>query len=241
MRTSVSVKAKPVTPKILSIVLAVFFSIGFFYLSYWQIQRAQYKYSLQSQYQKQTTQSLTNPSALILSQSNYDFYTVSLAGSLDLAHIFLLDNQIQQHQPGHHVLVPMTTPNQLNILLNLGWISRYASTAQLNQFIKAKTSSPFFTGKLYRPQGKPLLLKSSANLSTGWPKTMQVLDIKIISEQLAKPFSAYLAYHPTAYSNKFSRSQFTGNLNPYRHISYAIQFFIFGMLIIIFYVRIAKK
>src|SRR5690554_3100101 len=91
-----------------ALLLPVLASLGF-----WQLEREAEKRELQNLYTNRQQQAPVELNQLDLGD-DLQYRQVSVSGSWDNEHVFLLDNRIYQGQPGFEVLVPMRTGAETN-------------------------------------------------------------------------------------------------------------------------------
>jgi len=196
-------------------------------LGFWQLERAKQKQALLDSYQA-NQQAAAVPLAAILPvtlQQRYQKITVQ--GSFDNQHNFLLDNKIYQHQAGYHVITPfhLTGSNEPLLLMNRGFLAGTGQRTKLPD-IPVIEGEHTLTAIIDFPPEKPFILGANYDAqSLRWPLVMQQLKVDDVSHALntaVYPFIALL-YDP---SFSFQTDwQPTKLMSVSMHKGYAVQWF----------------
>lgn len=170
-------------------------------LGLWQLNRAHEKEQLITQYTQQKP--------------------VTLTGNFDNQHNFLLDNQIEAHQVGFHILTPFYSEGKI-VLVNRGWIALGKTRAELPAIPKAYETT--ITGMLREPSNT-IILKETV-LTPPWPIVVQTIEIDKLEKLLGKEISdEILLVDPKTWQPT--------TLSPERHYGYAVQWFALAIALIL--------
>ena len=212
---------------ILSVILYAFFLILLISLGFWQLNRAEQKRSLlniQQQAQKKDTVELK--SVLDNDIATYRYRQITLTGTYDPQHQFLLDNQIQKGKAGYFVLTPFRI-DKLNksVLVNRGWLPSNKDRRILPD-ISISTLPQHLTGKLNQFPGVGILLEGAEIPAPGWPSVVQVVNTQILSEKLGYSLLPFQIELDPAMADGYSREwKEIKIMPPEQHIAYAVQWF----------------
>jgi surfeit locus 1 family protein len=172
----------------------------------------------------------TPPDALPL------FQRVSVTGELDGAHQFLLDNRSYRGRPGYEVLTPLARAGQPALLVDRGWVPFTGSRAQLPDVSLAAASPVTLTGRL-ATLPSPGLQSGRAAPEPGarWPKVTSFPDVAQLAAALATALSPRILLLDPGAPAGYLRDWQAPGLSPLRHFAYAIQWWCFALLALIYW------
>jgi surfeit locus 1 family protein len=210
-------------------------------LGVWQLRRADEKIVLQAQYDARQQQA---PIALSEIYLNVDqqYRQVSVSGSVDQAHVFLLDNRTYQGKVGYEVLVPLALSNGQRVLLNRGWIKGGASRADLPA-VPAMSADVSVQGAIYQNVGEAFVLGEDATSAT-WPQVIQTLDYARIAMLLELSATELLPYSIRLAEQQpgvLTRYWSVINTTPEKHQGYAVQWFAMALAVVMLYFYYSTK
>ena len=204
----------------------VFFSILFFTLGLWQIERGQAKTILLNEFEKNY---IISPKPLNKNSKKWD--RVYVNGTWDNSKQILVDNVINQGIAGYKVLTPLRLikTDQL-ILVDRGWIKRNRNLDDLPN-IELENLEEKVTGILESPELG--LVLSNEMISSIWPKISQTKNLEVISKEYNETlYPLILLSDPTSrYSLEYIKIKPT-NMTPIKHYGYSAQWFL--MFIVLF-------
>jgi surfeit locus 1 family protein len=210
-------------------------------LGLWQLKRADYKKSILSQQKtlaQQTPQQYSNINENLMQK----YMPVTAIGSFDNQHQFLIDNKTLNGRVGYDVLTPLQIDAPAKtILVNRGWVPR-GKTRHEQPVLAPITGIQHITGFFDQP-GKPLLLSRNNDESNVWPHILQRIDTTEISQALGYPINPYIIQlkQPTDYTYRLHWQVVYGQ--PSRHTGYAIQWFLFAVILLVgdFFLQTRKQ
>ncbi len=207
-------------------------------LGFWQFSRYAEKKALMEQFEKRFTEAPVSLD-IALQNQNPRYRRISLSGYYDNQHTFLLDNRINNGQPGYEVFTPFTTQTGEIVLVNRGWISRGQDRSVLPE-IPVYAELTRLQGQLYKPLGKAFVL-GHETWSPQWPQRMQALDMERIQDLLGKPLVPYFLVLDEQQSGSLNYFFKPVVMSPAKHMGYAVQWFLMAacLLILVVY-RIYK-
>ncbi len=201
-------------------------------LGVWQLHRFQYKkmlLQLSQQQQKAPAKDIIDLAGTTLPQ----FSQVVVSGFYLNEKSFVLENRYQKGKIGYEVITPfyVYALNQW-VLINRGWI------ADLDQAVRLKNTinhhSQYIHGTLDRLAEKPFKLGENLTHKAGL-----LLAQRIEFEPLMKIFNAkilpYLVRLNADQTEGFVRDWPVINMQPEKHLAYAIQWFLMSLVVIGFY------
>lgn len=173
------------------------------------------------------------------------FQRVSVTGTLDAAHQFLLDNRSYRGTPGYEVLTPLRRADGRVLLIDRGWVPFTGSRARLPDVSLAPPGPLTLSG---RAADLP-----SAGLSSGraapaaadpWPKVTSFPRLAELAAALGTPLEPRILLLDPGAPFGLVRDWQPPGLPPLRHLSYALQWWCFAALAValwtIFAIRRAR-
>ena len=227
-------------------------------LGIWQLHRATEKRSLLAQYHKQSQLSavalepnrpvppyqkiqvqgrfLGKPARHPISprhperrEGSPDFQNMSRNTRHDVGPVFLLDNQHHEHRFGYDVIRPFVLSDGTVVLIDQGWVPGDVSRQSLPH-IPAMRMQTDITGQAYYPPRHPFLLGKGIEVKTHDKVVIEALDIQMIEQFLHKSLYPFIIRQSIDQSSDFVRDWPIVAGSPMRHIGYAVQWFLFAMI-----------
>lgn len=206
----------------------------FINLGRWQWQRAAQKNALDANFSAGTraVTLLESGSSAMLAR----YAQVRLQGRYDGAHQFLLDNISHDGQPGYEVLTPLLMADGRSMIVNRGWVPMTASRAQLPPIALNSTAPLAVTGRLDALPVVGISLGHIAPAVSGpWPRLTSFPTMTDLSVALGRTLETRQllldADQPLGYLRDWHPSGMAAD----RHLSYAIQWWLFAALALVLY------
>lgn len=199
--------------------LALFVRLGF-----WQLDRAEQKQALLTQYEagQQTQIAITPENADKLSR----YQRVAVTGRYDPEHQVLLDNMPSHAgRPGFRVLTPMQTAAGW-LLVDRGWLPLGATRAELPD-VSVGDAERNITGTMDSlPVAGLKLASPPIDANALWPRVLSFPTQTDLEQQLGHDFIPGVLLldpsHPDGYERIWEAHL---GFKPERHIGYAVQWF----------------
>jgi surfeit locus 1 family protein len=154
---------------------------------------------------------------------------VRVAGVLDAAHQFLLDNRSWQGHPGYEVLTPLHRPGAKTVLIDRGWVPFTGSRAQLPPVALSADPAVAVSARVGLLPSAGLAL-GHAPPAGGWPALTAFPTMDELARYLGEPLEARLLLLDAGAPQGYVRDWQAPGLSPLRHFSYAIQWWCFAAL-----------
>ena len=208
---------RPAPASLVLLALALIMAV----LGWWQIERMGAKQSLIDEFE--------NADAVTLEQALQDrarYARISATGRFDTRRSILLDNMVQDGQPGVHVYTPFTTFSGTTILVNRGWKAMAADRRSLPD-VWTPAVPVGLRGILAPPPEHRQKLGSPDELAADqWPQLVTYLDIAAVSDALGEDLADHVvlmaADDPAGFEG---RDWSPVVMNPDQHLAYAVQWF----------------
>ena len=161
--------------KNLSLILLV---VTCFYLGLWQLDRAEEKLAIQTDFQSQIKEKPVNINFLSVEPTRYK--KIFAEGSF-IEPYFLLDNIVYNRKAGYYVISPFQVDEKI-LLVNRGWVDNYSR--QKYPVIDTPKEDMIINGYIKYPM--KLLELTSENISLKEPYVIQDININHISGIIKK-------------------------------------------------------
>ena len=228
-------KKNKFNPGIRITIFFVFFSLLFFSLGLWQIERGQAKTNILNDFEKNLQE---EPS--YLNQESQKWDRVYVEGEWVSSNQILIDNVINRGIAGYKVLTPLriSETDQL-LLVDRGWIKQNRFRDQLPD-IKLIEANEVVSGILETPELG--LVLSEDLVSKEWPKISQTKNLDVISNEFDEYiFPMILLADPTL-KNSLEYIKITPtNMTPIKHYGYSGQWFLMFLVLCFMYVWYGYK
>ncbi len=217
-----------------SLAVALFIRLGF-----WQWQRGADGQQAWQRFARGAQEVRTLGSAALASVPLYQ--RVSVTGTLEGQHQFLLDNRSYQGRPGYEVLTPLTRAGALTLLVDRGWVPFSGSRAQLPQ-VSVDTADEGVT--LSGRSGllpSPGLALGHSPPSGAWPKVTAFPSMAELADALGTALEPRILLLDPAAPHGYVRDWQPPGMSPLRHFSYAIQWWSFAALVVLVWAIMALR
>ena len=195
--------------------IALFVKMGF-----WQLDRAQFKNSLQSAYENAADYTWISPD---LVPERYQ--TLEVSGQYLVDRQILIDNIVRNGRLGYFVITPLRySPHEPLLLVNRGWALKDAATGALPD-IELETTSKMVRGRagdLPRVGIRPG--EAFADLST-WPRIAVWPTINEVSDQIGDEVLPFVLLLDADQDHGFTRNWEPRQSGASTHYGYAVQWF----------------
>jgi surfeit locus 1 family protein len=203
-------------------------------LGMWQLERADYKESVQLKFEQRLHEQYQE-SRLETDLDEIEFRKLIVKGRYDNAHNILVDNQIHRGRAGYHVLTPLhLTDSDSIILVNRGWAGWGVSRETLPQ-IPAASSAGGVAGIANFPT-EPAMRLGGTELTEHWPQLVRYVDIEALREQFSERLLPVVLWLAPEQAGNYVRDWNPVWMRPEKSRAYATQWFAFALLALVFFV-----
>jgi surfeit locus 1 family protein len=196
-------------------------------LGFWQWQRGSARAAEAQRFAAGAAQLVPLGSSAVTTLALYQH--VSVDGSLDGAHQFLLDNRSFAGRAGYEVLTPLKRAPAATLLIDRGWVPFSGSRRVLPDVHLGQTGAVTLTGVLADLPSAGLALGRSPPAGA-WPKVTAFPDMPSLEAALGEPLEPRILWLDPQAPSGYVRDWHAPGMSPLRHFSYAIQWWCFAAL-----------
>lgn len=204
-------------------------------LGFWQLDRAEQKRQLQTQYESQEKL----PAIVLgtdINQQLSPYSKVVVKGQYDTTRFFLFDNKTYQGKPGYQVLSPIKINGVKNaILVNRGWVPMGKSRNELPS-IEIPIEVLNVTGRIKKFDGEQFRLSEDNIAGQSWPLVIQWIDFEAMEKRLGYSLLPYIILQDPENQNGFVRDWYIKKITPEKNTSYAVQWFMLATALIVIFI-----
>ncbi|HEY8160090.1 MAG TPA: SURF1 family protein [Methylobacter sp.] len=212
-------------------------------LGMWQLDRAEQKRAfLKAQEQAAATETLHLTTAVENNTKALRYRNVEVAGHYDVAHQFLIDNQISDGKAGYFVLTPFILTGETKaVLVNRGWIPLNQNRSILPD-LHINKAEAVITGRINNFPSVGIKLAGAEIPSEGWPSIVQVVDNNVLAKKLGYPLFQFQVELAKELPDGYKREWHTITImQPEQHTAYAIQWFALALTLTILFIWYSFK
>jgi surfeit locus 1 family protein len=170
------------------------------------------------------------------------FQRVSLTGRFDVEHQFLLDNRTHDGRVGYEVLTPLERPNGQVVIVDRGWVPFTGRRDTLPNVPLEPQGPVTVSGRADNLPSAGLPAGRAAPPVNGtWPKVTSYPTISELSAALGRALEPRIVLLDPQEPNGYVRDWHPPGMQPLRHWSYAIQWWCFAAVTVIFWVVIGRR
>jgi surfeit locus 1 family protein len=170
------------------------------------------------------------------------YQRLSVTGTFDGAHQFLLDNRSYHGRAGYEVLTPLKRAGTRALLVDRGWVPFTGSRRTLPG-VTVEDSRPLtLTG---RAANLPSAGLASGRAAPGafdpWPKVTSFPTADELAHALGEPVESRILLVDAAAPEGYVRDWQPPGMAPLRHFSYAIQWWCFAALALVVWAVMSSR
>jgi surfeit locus 1 family protein len=219
-------------PSWLMTLLTIALCLAFIRLGQWQWDRGMHRQAEWDAFSRGADAPLALGAQTLRSLAR--FQRISVPGSWDADHQFLIDNRSHGGLPGYEVLTPLKLPDGRVLLVDRGWVPFTGSRARLPPITINRTTPVSLTGRLDNlPVGGLALGHAAPSGDALWPKVTSFPTLAELSTALGRKVEPWMLLLDPAGPDGYVRDWQPPGLSPLRHWSYAIQWWGFAVTLVI--------
>ncbi|MDI1230082.1 MAG: SURF1 family protein [Methylobacter sp.] len=207
-------------------------------LGLWQLDRSEQKQALLNlQEQAVATETLHLSEVMENSTETLRYKQVEVTGRYDMAHQFLIDNQISGGKAGYFVLTPLILTGETKaVLVNRGWIP-LSSDRSILPDLQINPVQATITGRINDFPSVGIKLAGAEIPTSSWPSVVQVVDSQVLAKKLGYSLFQFQVELAKELPDGFKREWHTTTIMlPEQHTAYAIQWFALALTLTILFI-----
>ncbi len=166
---------------------------------------------------------------------------MTVVGQLDAEHQFLLDNRTHDGRAGYEVLTPLDRPDGRIALVDRGWVPFSGSRQTLPDVTLPSRGQVKVTGRADElPSGGLAIGRAAPTVGGEWPKVTSYPTMKELSAALGRPLEPRIVLLDAREPDGYVRDWQPPGMQPIRHWSYAIQWWAFAVVTLIFWAVVSR-
>jgi surfeit locus 1 family protein len=170
------------------------------------------------------------------------FQRVSVTGTLDGGHQFLLDNRSYQGRAGYEVLTPLKRGAASVLLVDRGWLPFSGSRRTLPDVTVAGGAALTLTGRAANlPSAGLASGRAAPEPSAPWPKVTSFPSADELALALGEPIEGRILLLDARSGFGYVRDWQPPGIPPLRNFSYAIQWWCFAALTLIAWAVMSRR
>ena len=241
---SINIASYRFSPGIFSTLVTAAFLYTMMSLGFWQLDRADFKDTLQQKIEQRKNLSAAGLSDLPESSDDRRYLPVKINGIYDTEHSFLLDNKTFKGRVGYHIYTPFKVSESKAILISRGFIELGKSRDVLPEIITIEQAIEI-QGLLDLSPSRAIVLAENVQQTERWPVVLQYIDLDEIAKMLG-----YELYDMVVWLDERANDKSTGfyeydlpvlNLNATKNNGYAFQWFAMTLALFIIYIVVNTK
>ncbi|MDO9142213.1 MAG: SURF1 family protein [Methylobacter sp.] len=207
-------------------------------LGAWQLDRSQQKRGLiESQAQALASEILPLSPLTKNDAETLRYRQAEAVGRYDVAHQFLLDNQISEGKAGYFVLTPFILAGKKQaVLVNRGWVPLNPDRSILPD-LQISQIEAMISGRINNFPSVGIRLAGAEIPAAGWPAVVQVVDSEVLAKKLGYPLFPFQLELAKELPDGFKRDWHTSTImQPEQHTAYAFQWFALALTLTILFI-----
>jgi surfeit locus 1 family protein len=207
----------------------------FIRLGFWQWSRGEARQAQWDEFSRGADKVLALDSRALVEVQR--FQRISLTGRYDARHQFLLDNRTHEGRAGYEVLTPLERPDGHVVLVDRGWVPFTGSRNTLPDVtLQSQDVAAMVTGRADDlPSGGLAVGRAAPATEGGWPKVTSYPTMNELSTALGRALEPRIVLLDPREPNGYVCDWRPPGMQPVRHWSYAIQWWAFAVVTLIFW------
>ncbi len=213
---------------------------SFFFLGFWQLDRAEQKRVLHKEFEFRQTVQVINLNKETGFRNNFEklfWRRVTIEGEFSRTHSVLLDNQVLGGQAGYFVYTPFKLKGDASwVLINRGWVPVGASRNDPPSTATVEEGMLKIDGSVKSPPDTGILLAENIAEQLGDGRIrVQKLELAAIEKILKIELLPYVIRLDAESVGGFARHWKSPGFGEEKHLGYAFQWFAMAVAVFIIY------
>ena len=221
-------------------VLMLVLCAAFVALGRWQWGRGEARAALQARFERGAREVLALGAKPIAGVPDYQ--RVSLTGTYDPAHQFLIDNMSHRGIDGYQVLTPLERPDGRVVLVNRGWVPFLGSRSKLPDVSLESTGAVRIVGRVGDLPAAGLAFgRAPPAMSGPWPRVTSFPTLRQLSGALGRPLEAHVILLDPRAPDGYVRDWQLPGMPAMRNFAYAFEWWCFAIAAAVIWLAVSTK
>lgn len=225
-------------PSIIVSLVALLFVATCLRLGFWQLERAEYKRTIETRYQDQLDQPFRDFALDSTVNPDLQFRNIRLRGHYETEKQLLLDNQLHLGRSGYGVLTPFKLSQNKAVLVHRGWVKADPDRSRLPRLITDEVNWVHGVVTLADTSGFRM---GKIELGGIWPLVIPYVDIKALQAGYEFELLPYVIRLSQDDPGEYIRDWKPVWSPPEKSEAYAVQWFSFATIAAFLYVFLNLK
>jgi surfeit locus 1 family protein len=214
--------------------------VAFIALGRWQWRRGEAREAEHARFERGARQVLALGSMPLASVA--DFQRVSVAGTYDAAHQFLVDNMSYRDLDGYHVLTPLERPGGKVVLIDRGWVPFLGSRSKLPDISLKTSGAVTVIGRVGDLPAAGLSFgRAPPPVSGPWPRVTSFPTLQQLSNALGRPLEPRVILLDPGAPDGYVRDWQLPGVPAMQNFGYAFQWWCFAIAAVVMWLLLSFK
>jgi surfeit locus 1 family protein len=171
-----------------------------------------------------------------------DYQRVSLEGTYDPAHQFLIDNMSHRDLDGYQVLTPLERPGGRVVLVDRGWVPFLGSRSRLPDVSLKSAGTVTVVGRIGDLPAAGLAFGRVPPPASGpWPRVTSFPTLAQLSRALGRPLEPHVILLDPHAPDGYVRDWGLGGIPAMRNFGYAFQWWCFAVAAVVLWLLMSFR
>lgn len=171
-----------------------------------------------------------------------EFQQVSLTGTYDAAHQFLIDNMSYRDLDGYQVLTPLERPGGEVVLVDRGWVPFGGSRSHLPDISLRSGAAVTVTGRIGELPAAGLAFgRVAPPLSGPWPRVTSFPTLAELSSALGRPLAPHIILLDPRAPEGYAREWRLPGIPAMQNFGYAFEWWCFALAALVIWLALSSK
>lgn len=171
-----------------------------------------------------------------------EFQQVSLTGTYDAAHQFLIDNMSYRDLDGYQVLTPLERPGGEVVLVDRGWVPFLGSRSHLPDISLKSGEAVMVTGRIGELPAAGLAFgRVAPPLSGPWPRVTSFPTLGELSSALGRPLAPHIVLLDPRSPEGYVRDWRLPGIPAMQNFGYAFEWWCFAVAALVIWLALSSK
>jgi len=214
--------------------------VVFVALGRWQWRRGTMRAAEQARFERGAREVLALGAASLARVPDYQ--RVSVTGTYDPAHQFLIDNMSYRDLDGYQVLTPLERPGGRVVLVDRGWVPFLGSRSDLPDTSLKSAGTVTVTGRVGELPAAGLAFGRAPPPATGpWPRVTSFPTLAQLSGVLGRPLEPHIILLDPRAPDGYVRDWRLPGIPAMQNFAYAFEWWCFAIAAVVMWLVLSSK